>query len=587
MMLVSFQQWVVATRSDSVQQVFLTGGSPMRTQLLALISAGLFLVPSLDAQVSLEMQPTEANADITNVTLYRNRAAITRTSTLELDAGGHAIFFRDIPVTAFLSSVQARVSDNASLLSVDTSSQPIVADNSKLVAELIAEIEEVEFQLASNNSQSEAIQLQIEMLKTLIGKATNDKESPVDIEEFDAQLAFIGKRMEGLSENISANAKEKQDLKDVLDNLKQRKRNISADNKYQTDAIVDIGVARASTVEIQLTYLVNNATWSPVYSIRANAQGNVITIDYDAELSQKTGENWNDVSLTLSTAQPQQSTTPPMPRPWYVDVYAPPQPAAAAKRRSMNRTDMALESRHMGTVGAADINVEAASANATVVGDGPAVSFVLPRKITVPSNIDDKQTTSLGSIETSAEHYLIAVPMLTDRVFIRSEVTNKSDYILLPGRASIFHGSDYVGKTSLSTISPNETFSLDLGIDPSVLTTRTLVEKVTSSTGLFGSGKQTMYDYQITISNGHDKPIEIRVFDRIPVSQNEEIEVILQKLSSPLSSDAVYLRTDRPQGIVRWDLTIPANMTGDQSFAMSWQVEIARGKDIELSPLPE
>jgi len=542
----------------------------------------------LDAQVSLEMQPTEANADITDVTLYRNRAAITRTTTLDLEAGGHAVFFRDIPASAFLSSVQARVSDNASLLSVDTSSKPTVVDNSKLVADLITEIEEVEAQLSSNNAQSEAIQLQIEMLKTLIKKATSDKSPPVDIEAFDSQMSFIGKRMEELSATKSENAKEKQELKDVLANLKQRKRNISTDTRYQTDAIVDIGVARACTVEVQLTYLVNNATWSPVYSIRTNAEGNAITIDYDAELSQKTGENWTDVALILSTAQPQQSTTPPMPRPWYVDVYAPPPPSAEPRGRTTLRSEVSFDASYMDKAAVGlERDVETASANATVVGGGPAVSFVLPRKVTVPSNVDDKQTTSVGSIETSAEHYLIAVPMLTDRVFIRSEVTNISDYILLPGRASIFHGSDYVGKTTLSTISPNETFPLDLGIDPSVLATRALVEKVTSSTGLFGSGIQTVYDYQITISNGNEKPIEIRVFDRIPVSQNEEIEVVLQQLTVPLSTDSVYLRTERLLGILRWDLTIPANRTGDQSFAMSWQVEIARVKDIELSPLPE
>jgi uncharacterized protein (TIGR02231 family) len=292
----------------------------------------------------------------------------------------------------------------------------------------------------------------------------------------------------------------------------------------------------------------------------------------------------------LSTAQPQQSITPPMPRPWYVDVFepAPAQPSAGA-RISRMQTDSSVESNYSGgeLSYAWAKNVETASANATVTGNGPAVSFVLPRTVTVPSNSVDKQTTSLGVIETSAKQYLIAVPMLTDNVFTRSEVTNKSDYILLPGRASIFHGSDYVGKTSLPTISPNETFSLDLGIDPSVIATRTLVEKVTSSTGLFSSGKQTIYDYQITVSNGNDTPIEIRVFDRVPVSRNEEIEVLVKHLSAPLSTDIAYENSDRQQGILRWDITVPANTTGDQSFMLTWQVEIARGKDIELTPLPE
>jgi uncharacterized protein (TIGR02231 family) len=231
--------------------------------------------------------------------------------------------------------------------------------------------------------------------------------------------------------------------------------------------------------------------------------------------------------------------------------------------------------------------VEAASAAASIVGDGPAVSFVLPRTVTIPSNAKDRQTTSIASIETTADLFRIAVPMITDSVFIRSNVTNESDYILLPGRASIFHGGDYVGKTNLQTVAPNEKFPLDLGIDPIVTSSKALLEKITSSTGMFSSGKQTIYDYLIKISNGHDESIDLRIWDRIPVSRNEEIEVVIKDLSLPLSSDVYYLETDRPLGLLRWDSTIPANMTGDNSFTLNWRVEVARGKNIEMTPLPD
>jgi uncharacterized protein (TIGR02231 family) len=158
---------------------------------------------------------------------------------------------------------------------------------------------------------------------------------------------------------------------------------------------------------------------------------------------------------------------------------------------------------------------------------------------------------------------------------------------LLPGQASIFHGSDYVGKTSLPTIAPNETFPLDLGIDPVVTATRVLIEKETTSTGLFASGKQTKYDYRITISNGHEEAIDLHVWDRHPVSRNEEIEVTLDNLSVPLSTNTTFVESQNPLGLLRWDLNIPANMTGENSFVLTWEVEIARGKDVEMTHLPE
>ncbi|HIA71949.1 MAG TPA: mucoidy inhibitor MuiA family protein [Phycisphaerales bacterium] len=571
----------------------------MRNHFLSILIAGISIgicltygVKGVHAQVSLEMLPSDAHSVISDVTLYRNRASITRTATLDLDAGGHSIFFRDLPDSAYLDSVQARIHGNAKLLSVETSNIPIIEDTSSLVAAINAEIKEAEAKLSLSSSKGKSISLQIEMLKTLIEKATNDKAPPVDIDAFDAQIKFIGTRMQELSASSAENTLEIQELNKLLQYLNQRKRNVTSQRRTQINAIVDIGVNLAGTVEIQLTYLVYNASWTPVYSVRANPKGDKIAIDYDAKLEQKTGENWTDVSLTLSTAQPQQSITPPMPNPWFVNVYIPPTPQPVIRVGSEIRSSVAYSMSDADhsfglEMDTSEKSVEWASAAASIVGDGPAVSFVLPRTVTVPSNKEDAQTTSIATIETSAEHFLIAVPMLTDRVFIRSEVTNKSGYVLLPGTASIFHGSDYVGKTSMKTISPNETFSLDLGIAPKVTSTRTLVEKTTSSTGLFGSGIQTMYDYRISISNGEDSTIDIHVYDRIPVSQNEEIEVLVKNLSSPLSTDATYVSTNQQQGILRWDLSIPANQTGDQSFTMTWQVEIARGKDVKLTPLPE
>ena len=297
--------------------------------------------------------------------------------------------------------------------------------------------------------------------------------------------------------------------------------------------------------------------------------------------------------MTLSTAQPQQSATPPMPTPWFVDVYKAPPPTVTIGRKeqifALRSTDSVvaesmIDSEETWNLG---LEVAMASANATINSDGPAVSFTLPRKITVTSNAQDMQTTSLGAFETEAKLFRIAVPMITDSTYIRSNVTNTSDYILLPGVASIFHGSDYVGKTSLPTIAPGESFDLDLGIDPIVIASRVLLEKETVSTGLFSSGIQTLYKYRVTISNGHEETIDVRLWDRMPVSRNEEIEVTLKNISTPLSTDALYLSSLRPTGLLRWDLQLLGNTTGKSSTELSWEIDVARSNNIEMTPLPE
>jgi len=567
-----------------------------------LIITGLVAITSTQTlfawqPTTVAMEPINANSTITDVTLYRGRAAVTRSTQLDLSVGGWSIFFRDLPSSVTLDSVQASVKGNAKLIAVDTTTIPIVKDNNKLLKELEQQISRVEEKIALASAEKESLNMQSSFLETLVQRSATEQEAAVDLEAFQAQLAYIGNEMTSLESKKLANKKLREELTNKRNTLVKRKNNISNERHEQRDAIINIVVFSQDNISIDLTYLVKHASWEPTYSIRASEGGVSITIDYDAKVVQYSGEDWKDVNVTLSTAQPQRSASPPKPDPWFVDIKQPPPPlltnpsARNDKRYSRgtvaNYASVGTELTQEDAELSFGLQLGIAASAASVNGDGPAVSFTLPRTITIPSNRNDTQKTAIASIETTASLFRVAVPMITDSVFIRSEVTNDSPFILLPGEASIFHGSDFVGRTVLPTVAPSETFPLDLGIDPKIIATRSLIEKITSSTGLFGSSKETLYDYRLTISNGHDTALDVHVWDRIPVSRNEDIEVELKNQSAQLSTNAKYLQTDFPRGLLRWDLSIPANSTGAASFILTWQVDVARGKDVEMTPLPE
>ncbi|MFO0782285.1 MAG: DUF4139 domain-containing protein [Phycisphaerales bacterium] len=65
-----------------------------------------------------------------------------------------------------------------------------------------------------------------------------------------------------------------------------------------------------------------NAGWSPTYNVRAAGDRSSVQIEYDVIRSQATGEDWKDVTVSLSTAQPGRSSEPPPVTPWFLDVYA-------------------------------------------------------------------------------------------------------------------------------------------------------------------------------------------------------------------------------------------------------------------------
>ena len=300
----------------------------MKLQALTVLICALGAITTISvAQVSLNMEAMEADAEITSVTLYRGRASVTRTSTLELEPGAYSVFFKNLPISTQLNSVQAHVNDAVALLGVDVIEIPVARSNIAILKELNEAIGALEITQKTLEANKQTFDLQQELLHTLILQNGNiEGTSPLlapNLESMDLQLEYIEKVMNSLASKRIANDKGLHEIHNELQALNKKRANIASDNSIERNAIVDIAVSSKQNVSIELTYLVQNTTWSPAYSIRAQKNNQKIVIDYDAEISQRTGEDWNNVAVILSTAQPQQSATPPMPHPWYLDIEEP------------------------------------------------------------------------------------------------------------------------------------------------------------------------------------------------------------------------------------------------------------------------
>ncbi|NJL43260.1 MAG: DUF4139 domain-containing protein [Pseudanabaena sp. SU_2_4] len=74
-----------------------------------------------------------------------------------------------------------------------------------------------------------------------------------------------------------------------------------------------ISASSEGEFKLEVTYVVNNANWTPLYDVRVsqNKESSSVTLDYLAEVQQNTGEDWAGIKLTLSTAKPGLGTLPP------------------------------------------------------------------------------------------------------------------------------------------------------------------------------------------------------------------------------------------------------------------------------------
>ena len=77
-----------------------------------------------------------------------------------------------------------------------------------------------------------------------------------------------------------------------------------------------VEVKQAGPQEFELSYVVAGPSWSPHYDVRADTIAKKLTVAYQAQVRQRTGEDWRGVSLRLSTAQPGVGGREPELSPW-------------------------------------------------------------------------------------------------------------------------------------------------------------------------------------------------------------------------------------------------------------------------------
>ena len=90
---------------------------------------------------------------------------------------------------------------------------------------------------------------------------------------------------------------------------------------YIVTALVDTKDTR--NVDFLLLYNVKDAGWFPTYDVRVNEVSEPLTVLMNANVFQRSGESWKNISLFLSTGKPNDNATPSTLKPWMLGFYDP------------------------------------------------------------------------------------------------------------------------------------------------------------------------------------------------------------------------------------------------------------------------
>ncbi|MBM3314232.1 DUF4139 domain-containing protein [candidate division WOR-3 bacterium] len=296
----------------------------------------------------------------------------------------------------------------------------------------------------------------------------------------------------------------------------------------------------AGDYQLEVAYVIGGAArWEPYYELRASPADGRVEVTYFAKLVQRTGEDWERVSVVLSTATPATGVTAPQPQPWYLTLV---EEYRAAKRATLE----AFAAEAMPAPGAASRDgVMEEADQLQVVETGIALQYVVPGRVSVVSGEPAKKL-ELARTGLAAEFDYYALPRASQQAFLTGRLVNTGDMVLLAGAGNTYVGEEYTGSTWLSTTAPQESTELSFGVDERVKITRELVRSFRSRAGLFSRNERAQFVYRTTVENYHPRTIAIRVVEQVPVSQQGDIRVSVSRV------EPQFLEQDENAGTYTW-----------------------------------
>jgi uncharacterized protein (TIGR02231 family) len=509
-------------------------------QLLRSFLLALFVLPVLAA--AAEPVRIQAAPRISAVTVYPDRAMTTRTANLSLKKGSYLIAFEGLPVLIQDDSVRVagKGSAAATILGLEVKRSFMEQVPEKRARELEEEILGLEHKVAGLDARKAALAAQrsfIDSIRVAWGDRIS-KELAVGkptAAELNEALAFVGNGVSRVEEQGRDLDEEKRRLGGRIDALRrQRDEAIGSRRKEAKTVEAGLEVTREGTLTLELSCVTPQASWEPAYDARLAPDGKSAELVFRALVRQQTGEDWQDVSLSLSTARPAIGGAPPELPPWRVSFYRPPPPMPVMMSAPMPRAEAAkgMKAKKDGALRygeAADVaEAPAGYLTAEMAEEQNSVSFTIPRPVDIPAD-----GTRHGSVIATENLPLtlefLAVPKLSPAVYLRAEIVNRAPYPLLPGRVHVFTGGNYSGRSQLRKVAAGEKFDLFFGTDDQV-TVKREETKVHKEAGLFGKNRMG-YRYRIEVQNFHKEPQTITIRDQLPTAGDEEIKVTLDEPS--------------------------------------------------------
>ena len=496
--------------------------------------------------ISTEIQTLDLNAPVTTVTLLEDRAQVQRIAKVTLAAGLWRVQIDRVAPILSDKSLRAEFSDRQSgarVNDVRVRRRMLIkeSDRSGLIEELKTEWRSQYEQYNVLTEDRQQLEEQFQQIGIILGKAL--QELPIDAAwgqvdpmAWRSQLQPLFQKMRESRSEILHTYHAQAKLKSAIERLVSRiQAETRPDQIFIAHIEADLAIAETGDYELAFDYVVPNAFWRPYHQAQLQMEENSqLTFRTDGCVWQNTGEEWLNVDLVFSTARASLGTEPPLLTDDWLNIRE------KAKKIAVEMRDQTVKTTGLGAAAKPE------AIDLPSVDDGGEVRTIrAPQKANIPSD-GNPYRVPLFQFQSSAKIEYVLMPEIALQVVLKSEQTNNATLPILAGPVDLVRATEYVGRTTISFIAPQEKFALGWGTDANMRVQRIQSQK--REKNHLTQWNTITNTVSIFLSNIGDEVRKITMTERIPISELEKvkIEVVQDETSDRLQPDA--------NGFCTWDL---------------------------------
>lgn len=542
--------------------------------------AALLALPAVPVQAApLEDDGAKTlNTRVSEVTVYADRARVTRRSPLEPAEETRRFAVRGLPGWIDEGSVRAQIVPPSAgqVVDVEVRSTFLARADAEEVRKAEARVREIADEIASLDDERGVLDAQARQIDSI--RAFSMEKLPKDAMTRDVKVSSYAEVVEFIAESLRKNARARREVerkrRDLAPELQARQRTLAelqekAHLEHRSVLVTVSGTKGKAALE--LAYMTPGATWEPVTELRARPGAAAVTLASFAVVTQTSGENWEGATVRLSTQRPGATLRIPELEALLVGGSGPSLARAmGAREDTFARAVQEYEGKNV-LLRKSELNSIVQEQRArqqrmgqvfeTLESRGTTAHFEGLSPVTVRSDGRPVRV-PLGSDELTAKHRVVAAPEASLNAARIVELVNDSKRPLLPGKVALYLDGAFLGTTESGFVAQGESFTLFTGTADGVKLARTLDRK-RSHMKKHGKKTRLTVSFIVTAENLAQEAVSVSLRDRIPVSETNEVKIDDIRVHPEVKADR--------NGLLKWDVALAPHES--KTFRVEYELE--------------